>query len=105
MGAQVHFACYSNRWSDHVQSESVPSEEKGPILPGKSALKAIHPWLLKGMGNDTLIGLSPLTHKIHPGFIKRLSKTPFEPFVPGAATVFPTVKLLKVELDTPRNAF
>lgn len=64
----------------------------------------MHTWLLKEMGDDTLIGLLvyDVTHKTHPWCIKRPSTTLLT-HAPGAATLFSTVNLAKVVLDTPQT--
>jgi len=47
-----------------------------------------HTWILKGMGDDTLIGLLHITPKTHPWLIKR-----------QGTTIFSIVKLAKVDSD------
>ncbi len=57
-------------------------------------------WLLKGIGDETLIGLLQVMPKTHPLLIKRIGTTLLD-HAPGAPTVFPIVKLAKVDLDMP----
>ncbi len=57
-------------------------------------------WLLKGMGDETLIGLLQVTPKTHPLLIKIIGTT-LSDHAPGAPTVCPVVKLAKVDSDTP----
>ena len=50
------------------------------------------------MGDETLIGLLHVMPKTHPLLIKRIGTTLLD-HAPGAPTIFPIVKLAKV--DTP----
>ncbi len=54
---------------------------------------------LKGMGDETLIGLLHVIPKTHPLLINRIGTTLLD-HAPGASTVFPVIKLAKVDLDT-----
>jgi len=56
--------------------------------------------ILKGMGDETLIGLLHVTPKTHPLLIKRIGTTILD-HAPGTLTIFPIVKLAKVDSDTP----
>ncbi len=51
-------------------------------------------WLLKGTGDETLIGLLHVMPKTHPWLIKRIGTT----LLDHALTVFPIIKLAKVHL-------
>ncbi len=56
-------------------------------------------WLLKGMGDETLIGLLHVMPKTHTLLIKRIGTTLLD-HAPGAQTGFPITKLAKVDSDT-----
>ncbi len=56
--------------------------------------------LVQGMGDETLIGLLHIMPKTHPLLIMRIGTTLLD-HVPGATTIFPFVKLAKVDLDMP----
>ncbi len=55
---------------------------------------------LKGMGDETLIGFLHVMPKTNPLLIKRIGTTLLD-HARGAPTVFPVVKLAKVDSDTP----
>ncbi len=61
---------------------------------------ALRNWLLKGMGDETLIGLLHIMPKTHPLLIKRIGTTLLDHAL-AAATLFPVVKLAKVDSDMP----
>jgi len=52
------------------------------------------------MADETLIGLLHATPKTHPLLFKRIWTTLLD-HVPGVPTIFPIVKLAKVDSDTP----
>ena len=54
-------------------------------------------WLLKGMGDETLIVFLHVTLKTHPLLIKRKGTT----LLDRAPTIFPVVKLAKVDSGKP----
>ncbi len=56
--------------------------------------------LIQGMGDETLIGLLHIMPKTHPLLIMRIGTTLLD-YVPGATTIFPFLKLTKVDLDMP----
>ena len=57
-------------------------------------------WLLKGMEDETLIGLLHVTPKKHPSLIRGIGTTRLD-HAPGRANRFSVVKIAKVDLDTP----
>ncbi len=56
--------------------------------------------LLKGMGDDALVGLLHVTPEKHPLLIKIIGTTRLD-HAPGRSDRYPVVKLAKVDSDTP----
>ncbi len=56
--------------------------------------------LLKGMGDDALVGLLHVTPEKHPLLIKIIGTTRLD-HTPGRTDRYPVVKLAKVDSDTP----